>query len=108
MKKQKVNWGSLVETGFLFGAALVVEARLPFAPATDSSLLLLWMVFFYGAVALWISANRAALEHEPRPVDCLGQPIIGPSSLDSLENEETKDTTTPPQMPALLSRSKVM
>lgn len=108
MKKQMVHWGSLAEIGFVFGAALVAEARLPFSPGADSWLLGLWVLLFYGAVSAWISSNRVALERASRPVDCIGRPIVDSNSEDGAEIAETNETANHSQLPAQLSRSKVI
>jgi hypothetical protein len=34
------------------------------------------MLFFYGAIAVWITRNREALEREPPPLDFVGRLII--------------------------------
>ena len=105
MRNQKVQWSSLAEIGFVFGAALVVEIRLPFSQGADSWLLILWVLLFYGAVGVWLSANGAALEREPRPVDCVGRPILDP---DGAEVAETQETPIHRPLPPALSRPEVM
>lgn len=76
MNRNKPNWGSLAFIVLVSGSILVEEIRLPFSTAVDSWLLGLWVLLFYGAVAIWITPNREMLEREPEPHDCVGRPII--------------------------------
>jgi hypothetical protein len=62
--------------GFAGIGALFVEPQLPMGAATHTLLLLAWVAIFYGALALWVRQNSEALEREPRPLDCVGRPII--------------------------------
>lgn len=76
MKRNKPHWGSLASIGLISTAILVEEIHLPFSTAVDSWLLGLWVLLFYGAVAMWVTRNREMLEREPEPRDCVGRPII--------------------------------
>jgi hypothetical protein len=70
------RWPALAKIGLFGIAALIEEARLPFSPAADTWLMLLWLAVVYGAVALWITGNRVALEQGPPALDCVGRPIM--------------------------------
>jgi hypothetical protein len=72
----KPRWLVLALIGFVFAAALVEEARLPFSPAADAWLVGIGVLLFYGTVAMWVSRNREALEREPPPLDLVGRPIF--------------------------------
>jgi hypothetical protein len=72
--------------------------RLPFSPATDSWLIGIGVLLFYGIIASWIRRNRAALEREPEPLDCVGRPIVvnDPPELDAppeVRNARSYDTS---------------
>lgn len=73
---RKPYWKALVLIGVVFAVALVMEAPLPFSPSADAWLLVFWVLLFHGAIAVWITQNRDALEREPQPLDCIGRPII--------------------------------
>ena len=95
----KPRWASLTLTGLILGAALLWEVRLPLSPAGHSWLLGLWVVVFYGAVAVGIAANRQALEQAPGPRDMSGRPIIDVDApvLHPFEgNKEQTDTRPVP------------
>jgi hypothetical protein len=74
--RKKPTWRNMFLIGFAGLGALYIEAQLPAGATIYTLLLLAWVVFFYGALAMWVQANREALEREPRPRDCVGQPII--------------------------------
>ena len=76
MKNRNPRWESLTLIGIVAGAALIETAYLPFSPAAESWLLILWIVLFYGAAGLWTAQNSAALERAAAPRDCVGRPIM--------------------------------
>ncbi|MCA9866645.1 MAG: hypothetical protein KIS95_01595 [Anaerolineae bacterium] len=92
----KPRWLSLGLIGLAFGAALILEIRLPFSPAVDSRLLSLLVLFFYGAVAIWIRRNGEALEGEPSPLDCVGQPVFDPGIREWKEAEKSEVSEADP------------
>ena len=75
-RQMKPRWHTLTVSSLVLGAALLLEVRLPLSPAGQTWLLVLWVLLFYGALSLWIAANREALERAPRPRDVVGRPII--------------------------------
>jgi hypothetical protein len=81
IKRKQPQWQSLVWIGLAGTSAIVAETLLPFSPATDTWWLLLWVVAFYGAMALWIRRNEEALEQAPPALDCVGRPIIDDGAL---------------------------
>ncbi len=91
---KKPRWLSLALIGLLAVGVMVEEVRLPFSSSVDAWLLGLWVLLFYGAIAIWISRNREALEQEPEPLDCAGQPII------NLATEKSEDRQASPPAPA--------
>lgn len=86
-KKPRWNWLALV--GLVFGIGLVVEGRLPFSPAADAWLLGFGVLLFYGAITIWIEGNRDALDWEPQPLNCVGQPIFDPGLVGPDESKES-------------------
>ena len=58
------QWKALGLIVLAGGLALVEEARLPLPEAADGWALLVWVLFFYGALMLWVAANRRRLEEE--------------------------------------------
>lgn len=82
-RNQKPRWSSLVLIGLLSGGALIAEHYLSFSPAADTALLVVWVLLFYGAVGVWTSHNRASLERQPAPRDCVGRPIMPPDTTES-------------------------
>ena len=92
MNRNKLHWGSLASIVLVSGAILVEEIRLPFSTAVDSWLLGLWVLLFYGAVAIWITRNREMLEREPEPRDCVGRPIIESGLTTSGETPASPET----------------
>lgn len=92
MKRNKPHWGSLASIVLISGAILVEEIHLPFSTAVDSWLLGLWVLLFYGAVAMWVTRNREMLEREPEPRDCVGRPIIETGMTTSEESPVWPDT----------------
>jgi hypothetical protein len=81
----KPRWNSLTILGLMMGMALLWQVRLPLSPAGHSWLLGLWVLLFYGATALWMAANREAMEQAPAPRDVIGRPII---DVDAPEPEQ--------------------
>ena len=92
MKRNTPHWGWLASIGLVSGGLLVEEINLPFSPAVDSWLLGLWVLLFYGAVAIWITRNREMLEREPEPRDCVGRPIIESGLTTSGETPASPET----------------
>lgn len=67
MKSQKdPRWWLLAVIVLLGCAGLAEEVRLPLSPAIDSWALGVWVVFFYGAIVLWLMVNRDRLEQPSR------------------------------------------
>lgn len=60
--QRKPNWKLLAVIVLLGCSALVEEVRLPVPSAVDPWALTLWVVLFYGALGLWLMANRDRLE----------------------------------------------
>ncbi len=94
---KKPRWLSLARIGLVSMAVLVEEIRLPFSSGVDAWLLGLWVLLFYGAIAIWISRNREALEQEPAPLDCVGQPI---TDMDVTRSDEFEGRQALPSSPA--------
>lgn len=58
------QWKALGLIVLAGGLALVEEARLPIPEAADGWALVVWVLFFYGALMLWVAGNRGRLEEE--------------------------------------------
>jgi hypothetical protein len=94
--RKQPTWRNMFLIGFAGIGALFVEPQLPVSATTHTLLLLAWLMAFYGALAIWVQANREALERAPRPRDCVGQPIIG---VDAPEREVKSQQK--PEFPAV-------
>jgi hypothetical protein len=71
---------------------------------------LAWVVFFYGALALWARRNSEALEREPRPRDCVGRPIIDVDAPECEAKARPKPEIPAVQLPVVrpLGQSEVI
>lgn len=108
MKLNKPHWGSLASIVLISGAILVEEIHLPFSTAVDSWLLGLWVLLFYGAVAMWVTRNREMLEREPEPRDCVGRPIIETGMTTSGKSPASQKPTEKRPRIKPFSRSEAM
>lgn len=108
MKRNKPYWGSLASIVLISGAILVEEIHLPFSTAVDSWLLGLWVLLFYGAVAMWVTRNREMLEREPEPRDCVGRPIIETGMTTSGKSPASQKPTEKRPRIKPFSRSEAM
>ena len=65
MKARKgIQWKALGLIVVVGGLALIQEARLPLPEAADGWALVVWVLLFYGALLLWVNANREPMEYE--------------------------------------------
>lgn len=108
MKRNKPYWGSLASIVLISGAILFEEIHLPFSTAVDSWLLGLWVLLFYGAVAIWVTRNREMLEREPEPRDCVGRPIIETGMTTSGKSPASQKPTEKRPRIKPFSRSEAM
>lgn len=74
--RSKPAWHILFIIGLGSAAALYIESLWPVDSQAHTWLLLVWMILFYGGVAVWTRGNSEALEYEPPALDCTGRPII--------------------------------
>jgi hypothetical protein len=108
--RKKPMWRNMFLIGFASIGALFVEAQLPVGATTHTLLLLVWVVAFYGALALWVRRNNEALEREPRPLDCVGRPIIDVDAPECEAKARPKPEKPAVQLPVVrpLGQSEVI
>ena len=97
MKYRRPRWDSLALIGVVAGAALIETAYMPFSPAAELWLLIVWVVLFYGAASLWIAQNGSALERAAEPRDCVGRPVMqaGTDLSDAPDSEPSPSVAQP-------------
>jgi hypothetical protein len=108
MSRKKPKWLALALIGLLSAIILIEEMRLPFSAAADSWLILAWVLLFYGALAVWISRNREALERQPGPRDCVGRQIMDIDAKDGEESIDPPKAATPRPAPRAFGNSKAV
>jgi hypothetical protein len=107
---KKPTWRITFLVGFVGVGALFVEPQLPLGATTHTLLLLAWVMVFYGALAIWVKANREALEREPQPRDCVGRSIIDVDAPEREAKARPKPENPAVQLPVVhpLSQSEVI
>lgn len=92
-------WRHMYLIGVAGVGALLLEPRLPVGEMTHTFLLLGWVLFFYGALALWARQNTEALERAPQPRDCAGRPIMDVDEPQPMRRPELKTEAPAVRLP---------
>lgn len=99
--RSKPAWHILFVISLGGAAVLYIESLLPVDSQVHTWLLLVWIILFYGGVAVWMRSNSEALEHEPPALDGTGRPIIDdglPTTRRSAIATQTRDRKYRPEV----------
>ncbi len=98
-KHKQPAWRSMFLIGFAGIGVLFIEPQMPVGATPHTLVLLVWVIGFYGALAIWIRANREALERGPRPRDFAGRLIIDVDAPECQAQTQTKPESPVAHLP---------